>query len=192
MSKLTTALLIGSLAVNVFAVGYLARDVGKEPSWRHERSEPRSDRQRVSRADPWRMLRSIEALPDERRDELRADIRERLPDVRTQWKDARAARAAAFQAMQAEPFDADAARAALERAGALQAEQWKTISDVLVDTLNEMTPEERAVVRTAMTERHKRFHGRHHRRDWKHDERDESHGEKAPAPDDAPPPPDGR
>lgn len=132
-------LLVVSLAINVFILGLALG--GRAALWR-DPGPPPAERQlaRQLRAGEFSPRAFIAALPPEQR---RKAIARALRAGRDSWPqvaEAGAARRAAVEAILADPFDREAALAALARARAIEVKLKTEADRLVVDLLAELPP----------------------------------------------------
>jgi len=109
--------------------------------------------------DPRAMTRM---LPESARDEARALLEERGPEIRDLFMASMEARGAALEAMRAEPFDRDGLAAALATSRDADEAARAAVHALTVDIIADMSPEERERIGMDL---HERFPGRHERHD---------------------------
>ncbi len=89
-------------------------------------------------------LRRLRRLPPEERAPARAAIEAQLPDLRAAGRNSAMALRALDEAMHAEPFDADAARAAAAALAQARADQAEITTGIIIDVFETLSPERRA------------------------------------------------
>lgn len=134
MSRRWMAVLAISLAVNLFFGGLV---VGR---WLAS-SSPVAER-RGERGG----MRSLQALPPDRRRVIRGELRRVAEESRPQAEAVRAARRAAASRFAQEPFDSAAVAADLARADQLELDLRRRVQAAILDEGARMTPAERAAV----------------------------------------------
>lgn len=97
------------------------------------------------------MFRVLRDLPESRRDELRPAMREHFRSLRGDLKRMRSAQRHINTALAAQPFDAAALNAALERFREALLESQVANHQALVRVAADMTPAERQLLRQSMT-----------------------------------------
>ena len=134
-SKRLKIALVASLAVNLLVLGAVAGSM-----YMFGRHPPRHG---MGPAEDFGLMGLTRTLPEERRKELRKELREDRAELKPLVNDLRAARRDAADKLAAEPFD----RAALERAIAAAAEKERTLRQSAVATFlghaDKLTLEER-------------------------------------------------
>lgn len=133
-----TVVFIASLALNLVVIGLVA---GAFFAGRHSYIPHHLDRVSMGLGD------YIRALPEEARDRVlqagggfdRANLRERLRELRRN-------RDALRQVMEAEPFDIEAARAALEAHRDKALQSTRAVQDAFLEAFAALSPEDRAAV----------------------------------------------
>lgn len=132
------------------------------------------------------LFRMMRELPERRREAFRPTVREHFHDMRDELRRMRAAQRGINDALEQEPFDADALEQALTDFRAALVASQRDNHDLLVRVAAAMSHEERAILREAMVRRRPgHSDGGHsstdpdrtHRRDPARDA-----GQRAPAP----------
>lgn len=158
MNRSLIIALIGSLALNVFAGGFiLGRALAPQP-------EPPilADGRAVKGPDnPFRMMRYAEALPPESREAFREAFRDQLPDLRQHHRETRRLRAELAALVQTEGWDRDAVLAKLEEIDAAQKRQRDAFNAGYVNAFGTLELDERRLLMeeaaARRAERRKRF-----------------------------------
>lgn len=158
MNRSLIIVLIGSLALNVFAGGFiLGRALAPQPE------PPILAEGPAMRGldNPFRFMRSAEVLPVESRMMFREAFRAQLPELRKQHRETRRLRVELALMMQAEEWDSDAVAAKLEELDAAQKRQRDAFKAAYIDAFGSLTAEERRLLIEAAgsrrPERGKRF-----------------------------------
>ncbi|MHA7873572.1 MAG: periplasmic heavy metal sensor, partial [Hyphococcus sp.] len=147
-----------SLGLNIFAVGFLSgRVLGEKPP----PLPPPAIADAGAREPSMRLLHYADALPPERRAVFREAFRERLPEMRGDFRDMRRLRRQMAAQLGAESFDRAALETTMDEIHALRSRQQHAFSEAFLDAFEELTPEERAMLREAAEAR--RGEKRHHR-----------------------------
>jgi uncharacterized membrane protein len=145
MSGVRTALFI-SLAANLLLAGVIGGAVLS--SARHERA---AAAQAVTRAPNLRAV--MEAVPAERRQQIRAKVIAAWREGRPARLEARAARAEVYKLAGDDAYDAAAVKAAFARVRAADAKIAEHLQGTIADALTELMPEERRAVLQRMAQR---------------------------------------
>ncbi len=147
LGKWTTAALAASLALNVFVVGAVVggRAAGVRLAGPHtEAPAPQGEvAPWLGRMNPEGLVRR---LPREERRRIARMIGAQVREARPLLLRARQARAEAYRALRAEPFDADAAAAAIAASREADDAVRARGQDVIIAILAELSPEARAQV----------------------------------------------
>ena len=101
------------------------------------------------------LFRVIHQLPEERRDAFRTTVREHFRGMHGDLRRMRQAQRGINEALEREPFDAEALDSALQRFRSALLEGQQDNHALLVRVAATMTPQERQALRDAMT-RHRR------------------------------------
>ena len=171
MSLVRNTLLVASLAVNVFAIGYVAGDYQKGPP-KHHMGLPGDPRgpgldlasPRGAQRHLFAMVVGLKALPEERRAALRTALEGSLPQTRELAISASEAQRALADIFDQEPFDAAAAEVALGAAIEANVARQRFIASTLIALQDELTPEERVLVRARAEEMRKEIERRRRER----------------------------
>lgn len=129
--------LVASLALNLLLLGVLGTWL-----WR-------SDSRSYSRSDPSAVAEVVATLPEPDRTTLGQLLEQRRAKAEAIWTDLRQQRAAASEALSAEPYDPDKAAAAL----AAMSDEFKELRGVVQGTILEIMPKLSAEQRRKMLER---------------------------------------
>lgn len=158
MNRSLIIVLAGSLALNVFAGGFiLGRALAPQPE------PPILAEARTMRGldNPFRIMRSAEALPVESRMMFREAFRTQLPELRERHREMRRLRLEFATLLQAEEWDRDAVAAKLEEINAAQNRQRDAFKAAYIDAFGKLTAGERRLLieaaRSRRSERGKRF-----------------------------------
>ena len=171
MSRTLIIALVGSLALNVFAGGFILGRVLAPPPAAPSFAEVetgtgfgRRGPPRGGLEDPFRMMRFADVLPPESRTAFREAFRERLPDLRRGHGETRRLRAEFGLLVQAEEWDADAVAAKLDELDAAQKRQRDAFKAAYLEALGELSAQERQLLMEAASkrrlERRRRFRDR--------------------------------
>jgi uncharacterized membrane protein len=134
ISKKLWVLLAASLAINLFCVGLIA---GRLTSQRAERGHPHE----VNELGPRGFLKRSglrEAGP-----EVKQILKERREQLKGNMRALGQAREGARAALEAEPYDAQAAAAALARTREVQSQLQADMHDALLEVSSKLTPAQR-------------------------------------------------
>ena len=144
--------LIASVAVNLAMAGFVVGRLGAP--WMAPMS-----------LDPsMGLVRVVRELPEERREVLRAELREHFRTLHPRLREMRQAQRRINSALTREPFEPDELSAALAAFRATLLESQQHSQAALVQVVSQMTPEERLLLREAMS-RHRRPPGHRDRPD---------------------------
>ena len=161
MRVVLITILVASLALNVFAVGFFSgRLINHDgPPMKHEMTG------RGSSMNPsFRLMHFSDSLPSERRDEFRKAFREKLPAMRGDFQEMKQLRQEVSRLLGEETWDRSAIQAQFDQLQSLQQRQQQAFSTAFLDAFETLTPEERQMLREAAE---KRNTGRHKRRGGK-------------------------
>jgi len=131
--------LIVSVAINVFAIGFLS---GKQIGGGAKPAE-------VARPDmhgveiPFGFMRDVQSLPPQVRRKFRGKIREHIPAMRAHAVELRQSRRVLNDALTAKDWDRAAVEKALERMHAAQSRQRAVISAAFINAFETLSREER-------------------------------------------------
>lgn len=100
----------------------------------------------------------LRALPEARRKEVGAVWEQNRAEMRAHRDEVRRLRRAARDVIAKEPFDADAARAALAAVSAARAHARARMGEAFVDTMSKLTPQERQIFREQQRWHHRARH----------------------------------
>lgn len=158
MSRSLIIVLVASLALNVFAGGFIVgRVLAPQP-------EPPvfAEGPAMRGADnPFRVMRYAEALPRETRMSFREAFRTQLPELRERHREVRRLRVELALLMQADEWDRDAVLAKLEEIDAAQEGQRDAFNAAYVKAFGSLTLEDRRLLieqaASRRAERRKRF-----------------------------------
>jgi uncharacterized membrane protein len=139
--------LIGSLCLNLLLLGGMGGAV-----LRHGGDHPPPP----AGLDPVSLMRAMHSLPDDRRDEARAILRDHRPKFEAQRPARHAARKAIAERLAAEPFDGAALATALDAARVADAAGRAVIDDAFVEFAAQLSPESRQKLATEILERRSR------------------------------------
>lgn len=137
------ALLI-SVALNVLFLGVV---VGA--GWMHWQDDGRARSFSFSRG----VEKLIKDMPADRKPIAQSALDRYRNDVRPRWREVGEARRAAFEALRAEPFNEDQAKAALDRLDTLRESQRELMGTITFDLMRQLTPEERRTFLQALRQR---------------------------------------
>lgn len=147
MNKTLAALLAVSLFANIFLGGFVAGRLfgapapGEDGRFPHERLHPAP-----SPGAGGMMLPDLEALPADRRALFRESFSRRRDELRRNWAEVHERRQAFAEALAAEPWDRAKAEVALKDLMAATNAQEALFADLLIDSLEGLTAEERKAV----------------------------------------------
>lgn len=176
-SGLAVALFV-SLAVNIFLGGFVAGRMlagphgfmdgpGKFAAFSDHKKDGRKGPGRGAFFDGALMFPAIEALPPEKRELFKENF-EASRDVLRANRTALIEKREAFtEALTAEPWDRAKAEAALVDLRTAADAQEATLSKLLIDVFEKLSPEERKALVTATTERDRRWKDGPRRRSFK-------------------------
>lgn len=184
--------LVLSLVVNTFFIGLMVGGRLTSERWAsglHDRFGAEAGIEGFGRfgmppdLDPRAMTRM---LPESARDEARAMLEARGPEIRNLFMASMEARGAALDAMRAEPFDRDALSTALATSRDADEAARAAVHALTVDIIADMSPEEREQIGMDLHERFPGRHERHERRDRfeRHFDRDDDRRPPPPGDDD--------
>lgn len=143
--KLLAGLLAASLLVNGVMAGIVIERGLDRPEER-----PRHERDGAVLRGPFNPRAFIEALPEDRREEARAALRDSLPEMRPLFREAGQARRAVDAAMTASDFDAEAVAAALDEARAARDAIESRGERTVLEIVSSLDPDDReAALRAA-------------------------------------------
>lgn len=127
-------LLVGSLALNLLIVGLIVGALASKGG-RPDRKfgPPEAGIPLVFRA-----------LPEGSRDAARAELKQFRDSEKDRRREMRALRDGLIAALEAEPFDAASVQALVDRQTGLIADVQSSVGTILLDTITEMSPAERA------------------------------------------------
>lgn len=128
--------LVASLALNLLLLGVIGTWL-----WRSD--------SRYSRSDPSAVAEAVATLPEPDRTTLGHLLEQRRAEAEAIWKGLRQQRAAASEALSAEPYDPDKAAAAL----AAMSDEFKQLRGVVQGAILEIMPKLSAEQRRKMFER---------------------------------------
>jgi uncharacterized membrane protein len=137
-------ILIPSLALNLLVIGLIAGIAAKAPEIR-----------RALPPVPPTLMSVVAALPEEEQRRLRHDLRRAFaPEARERRRlEGTAAREEIIVLLQADTFDRAAAESLLTRQGDMLVATYANAVDVLLDTLEGMSPEARKIFAETLTKR---------------------------------------
>ena len=147
-----------SLALNFLILGIILGNGGLRP----DRGPDRHERPRFS------IERLAETLSPESREILHAAMKEQRSELKSVFRERRAARRAAGDVLRAETFDPKALRAAFERMREADIDMQRRIQDVMVDVAAQLPPEERAKLADWRRHMRKRMRDRDSDHRWDH------------------------
>lgn len=143
-ANLWVALLVVSVLLNGVLIGVLVQRAASQPellsshhreaSLDHDRFDPRS---------------FLHALPENRREDARRDLHNAMQHMHPLMREAGEARRAARDALAAEPFDREAAIAALARARTARAAMQAHGEAIVLDIVSDLDPQTRRRVLAA-------------------------------------------
>lgn len=139
---LWTALII-SLGLNLLVVGLVAGT-----GWRRWHDDGRRHFS-LSRS----LERLSEQVPTERRATVAQSLERYRSDVKPRWQAVRQAREDLMRTLEADPYDEAAARAAVERLNGAQLDARQRLSQVMLDLMRSLTPEERRFLMRELKQR---------------------------------------
>ncbi|MEM9496269.1 MAG: periplasmic heavy metal sensor [Pseudomonadota bacterium] len=176
--------LVVSLALNVFAVGFLSGRIVTKPA-----DAPGASRMAgQSREHPGRFMRYARDLSPEARETFRAALRENLPDMRARHGEVRRLKRAFFETMRADPWDRAAIEAARKELEEAMAVNRALANEAFIESVEVLSPEERAKL---LTHRPRGRRGDHHRGKRRFDEGDHRGPDRGDREErERPPPPD--
>jgi len=163
--------LVLSLAINAFFVGIVVGGKGAADRWdirladqlgMEARHGPPGRIGGAPDLDPRSFARM---LPDSAREDARAIIEVRGPEIREHFRAAMEARLATFEAMRADPFDRDALVQSLAASREADAVAETAVHSLVVEIVAGLSPEERAQIGEDLGDRFPEYHERHQRRD---------------------------
>ncbi|MEM1140080.1 MAG: periplasmic heavy metal sensor [Pseudomonadota bacterium] len=157
MSKRLSVLLFASLGVNIFLVGLLVGGGLKARGHTDQIDAPAV----ASLLQPHRL---ITALPDERKGELRRYLKGKAPEIRPLVRDMRESRREVFRVLQTEPLDVVALEAAFLKTEAAEQTLRSEAFGILVEILDTLPEDEKALLAASLVERGKAFRKRMHDR----------------------------
>lgn len=131
--------LILSLAVNVFAVGFIAGRLISE-----EKPAPQAQANNKGGLEsPLRMMRYAETLPPEIRDDFREKIREQLPTLRRQQREVRRIRGEIVDLLAADEWDRDAVMLKAAEMAQAQERQRQALYAAFINAFEMLPAEDR-------------------------------------------------
>lgn len=152
MKGLRTALFV-SVAANILLVGVIGGAALSNS--RHERVATQNA---IARAPNVRAI--LEAVPAERRAEIRGKVIAAWRDGRAVRQEARRARVEVYEIANAESYDAAAVKAGFARVRAADAKVAEQLQNVIADAMTSLTPEERRAVLQRLAQRRAAMGGR--------------------------------
>lgn len=152
MKGLRTALFV-SVAANILLVGVIGGAALSNA--RHERTAVQNA---VARAPNVRAV--LEAVPPERRAEIRGEVIAAWREGRAARQDARRARVEVYEIANAETYDAAAVKAAFARVRAADAKVAEQLQGTVADAMAGLTAEERRTVLQRLAQRRAAIGGR--------------------------------
>lgn len=162
MGRGLIVLLVASLGLNIFAVGYLSGRILAGDKLAGHRPPPIEREHRGGAfEDPFRIMRYAEELSPELRDSFREAFREQLPALREEYRAMRGLRRELGALMSAEVWDSAAISAKLEEIRAAQDRQHDAFNSAFMSAFERLPAAERKrLIDTANMRRkeiHKRF-----------------------------------
>jgi len=163
--------LAASLALNVFAVGFISGRVISNDGPPPLRSGPEA-------GQSFRLMHFADALPMERREGFHHAFREKLPVMRGDFQEMKKLRQEVAALLGAEAWDRAAIETKFDALQTLQRRQQEAFSAAFLDAFETLTPEERQMLRAAADKRR----GRHMNHRMRRGERRQPTGDVPPAP----------
>jgi uncharacterized membrane protein len=138
------ALLI-SVLMNGALIGFVWHRSADGPSWGASTSPEagRETRRETRRPGSFNVRGFVRALPEENREYARQRMRENMPQARALMQQARQARLDAEAVMSSEPFDPDAARAAMDDMHASRRIAEGFVENLVLELVADLEPEQR-------------------------------------------------
>ncbi len=137
---ITIALLL-SLALNVFAIGFVS---GRFLTSDHPSPEPAPIHHRTD--NPMSIMRHAKDLPPESREAFRNTIRAEIPKLRAQQRRIRGLQRAYYKTLLAEEWDREAVETALHNLQEARDQGRAQIDNAFLDALESLEPEERILL----------------------------------------------
>lgn len=163
MGRGLTIALIASLALNVFAAGFITARIAAPFGPPHHAGHHRGF------DNPFRLMRNAEALPPDSREAFRAAIEEKLPALRAHHEEMRRQRRALWEALAAQGWDREAIESRMAAIRETQARQREAFDAAFLAAFETLSPEDRETLMKAAEERRmerrKRFKRRLEERD---------------------------
>ena len=154
--------LVASLGLNIFAVGFLSGRVLND-----ERAGPPGPPPGRGAEQSFRLMHYTDALPHERREEFRKAFRTQLPAIRDDFQEMRRLRVELSALLGADEFDRTAVEAKFDALHAIQERQQAAFGNAFLDAFETLTPEEREMLKDAAHDRRgktRRGHRGEHRK----------------------------
>ena len=133
-------ILIVSLAVNVFAGGFIA---GRLLSGDRPPGPPIETADAIGGDGPRRMMQFAETLPPPAREAFRSKIRSQLPALRQQQRALRRLRNEMRELVAADEWDRQAIDALAAEMSAAQGRQWSSVYSSYIEAIESLPKEER-------------------------------------------------
>ncbi len=164
MGRGVTIALAASLAANVFFGGFVAGRLTTGDTIERDFGGPGAPR-RAGGGPPSRALGQALSLSDNARAAVREAIRPDMGEIRRDRRRSLELRRAVRDALSAEPFDREEARAALQEMMEFHSSREERRTDLLLTVFESLPPDERKEIVAAFSDRQTRRRGRRFRRD---------------------------
>ncbi|MGV6801311.1 MAG: periplasmic heavy metal sensor [bacterium] len=159
-------LLLLSLAINIFLIGVFAG--GK---FHYRQMPPPPTPSEIAEKGDWMLMpfRHIRQLPPAHREQARAIMEQKLPELRRIQRELQKARNAQIQALSDGNYKSEEFLRDAKKIHELQGQQMQLASQALIEFLDSLPEEERAALLLQMEERRKHHHEMMQRRTLDHD-----------------------
>ena len=159
MGRGLTILLIASVLLNIFGVGFIS---GRMLD--HEPRRPPEIMRSGGHTSPFRLMRHAEELPPEKRDAFRGVIKAGLPSARESHESVKRLQGELSQLFASDELDRDAISVKMTEIRNEQARQREVFDIILVEAMDTLTAQERRLMIKAANERRQKFRERRGRK----------------------------